>query len=171
MPEFEIDVQRVVSVADEMVEALKTAVCAALAHEAVSPPAGLSLVLTDDAQLQQLNRQFRHINAPTDVLSFPAGPPTVSVPQRASYLGDIIISVPYAQRQAEAEGHSLLAELQLLAVHGVLHLLGHDHKDLDAKAKMWAAQTAVLQQLGVHIQLPDEENDGSEGAGGTVQPR
>lgn len=171
MSEFKIDVQRAVSVADEVVETLRTAVRAALMHEAVSPPTGLSLVLTDDAQLQQLNRQFRHINAPTDVLSFPTGSTTVSVPQAVPYLGDIIISVPYARRQAEAEGHSLLAELQLLAVHGVLHLLGHDHMDSDAKAKMWAAQTAVLQQLDVHIQLPDEENDGPEGTGGTVQSR
>jgi probable rRNA maturation factor len=72
------------------------------------------------------------------------------------YLGDIIIAVPYSARQAAASGHDLDAELQLLAVHGTLHLLGHDHADLEEKAKMWQAQTAVLTKLGLAHIKPTE---------------
>jgi len=153
---FEVDVQCLVDVPDGVVEVLETAVFATLSHQKIDPPAGLSLVLTDDDQLQQLNRDFRKIDAPTDVLSFPAQMSDMEIPDRVPYLGDILIAVPYASRQATSEGHSLLEELQLLTVHGVLHLLGHDHMEPVEKAKMWEAQTAVLHKLQVHITLPDE---------------
>jgi probable rRNA maturation factor len=67
------------------------------------------------------------------------------------YLGDIAISLPRATAQAEAAGHPVAAELQLLTVHGVLHLLGHDHAEPEEKAAMWAAQAAVLATLGVTL--------------------
>jgi probable rRNA maturation factor len=71
---------------------------------------------------------------------------------QANYLGDIIISLPYAARQAAAAGHKTESELQLLAVHGTLHLLGYDHAIPEEKAAMWDAQTAALTQLGLgHI--------------------
>lgn len=161
MTHFVIDVQSLVTVADGIDVLLQTAVTRTLAHAAVEPPAALSLVLSDDAQLQQLNRQYRQMDAPTDVLSFPAADSPATDPDEPPYLGDILISVPYAQRQAAAEGHSLADELQLLAVHGTLHLLGYDHLTPPEKAEMWEVQTAVLQQLGIAIQLPDEEDNAS----------
>ncbi|MFM8321570.1 MAG: rRNA maturation RNase YbeY [Chloroflexota bacterium] len=108
-----------------------------------------TLVLSDDARLQELNRQFLDIDAPTDVLSFPDG--EVDPDTNAVYLGDIIISLPRAAAQAAAGGHGLLDELQLLVVHGMLHLLGHDHAEEDEKARMWALQAQTLERLGVSL--------------------
>ncbi|MFL7870595.1 MAG: rRNA maturation RNase YbeY, partial [Anaerolineales bacterium] len=65
------------------------------------------------------------------------------------YLGDILISVPRAEEQARAAGHGLEAEVQLLAVHGTLHLLGYDHAEVEEKARMWKAQAEVLERLGL----------------------
>jgi probable rRNA maturation factor len=112
-----------------------------------APDADLTLVLTGDSQIQILDRDFLGKDAPTDVLSFPASEtdPETGRP----YLGDVIISVPRAEAQAIAAGHSLEAELSLLVVHGVLHLLGHDHGIAEEKKHMWAAQADVLVQLGI----------------------
>jgi probable rRNA maturation factor len=71
----------------------------------------------------------------------------------AGYLGDIVISLPRARHQASAAGHSLNDELQLLVVHGVLHLLGHDHDTPNRKKKMWAVQDEILRNLGVRIDV------------------
>ena len=118
----------------------------ALQHQQADPKAELTIVISDDAQLQQLNRDFLGIDEPTDVLSFPeedfVDPDTQGV-----YLGDILISLQRAALQAEAAGHPLLHEVQLLVVHGVLHLLGHDHAEEDEKARMWAAQDEILASL------------------------
>jgi probable rRNA maturation factor len=139
-----------------VVAAVETAVSITLQQQDVSPPAALTLLLADDAALQMLNNQFRQENKPTDVLSFPAGEPLPGLGDPDPYLGDIAISVPTAQRQAQQQGHTLLAELQLLAVHGTLHLLGYDHATPDEKEDMWAAQTAVLTHLGLAHITPTE---------------
>ncbi len=107
----------------------------------------ISIVLTEDEQLHQLNLQYLGVDAPTDVLSFPAAETDPESGER--YLGDILISVPRATQQAADAGHPLGDELQLLVVHGVLHLLGHDHAESEEKARMWAAQSAILQSLGL----------------------
>ena len=126
---------------------LRRAARAALVHQKKSRNADLSIVLTNDARLQKLNRDYLGIDAPTDVLSFPA---SESDPQTDSpYLGDILISIPRAKAQAKAAGHALEAEVQLLVVHGVLHLLGHDHATPKDKTKMWKAQAEVLDGLGL----------------------
>lgn len=109
--------------------------------------ADLTLVLTDDEQVCELNRLYRGVDAPTDVLAFPAGEPDPETGRL--YLGDVILSLPRAAAQAAAGGHPLEAELQLLVVHGVLHLLGHDHAGDEDKARMWAAQAEVLEHLGI----------------------
>lgn len=104
--------------------------------------------------LHELNRDYLGVDAPTDVLSFPA---SESDPETgATYLGDILISIPRAAQQAQAAGHPLEAEVQLLVVHGVLHLLGHDHAEAEEKARMWAGQEKVLERLGLgHIKIQD----------------
>jgi len=123
-----------------------------LEHQSADPNVELSIVLTDEKKLHELNRDFLGIDAPTDVLSFPA---FESDPETgARYLGDILISLPRAVEQAHAAGHSVQDELQLLVVHGVLHLLGHDHAEPQEKARMWTVQAALLEKLGLaHIKI------------------
>jgi probable rRNA maturation factor len=104
-------------------------------------------VLADNVRLQELNRNYLGIDAPTDVLSFPAS--ETDPETGARYLGDILISIPRAEEQAQSGGHPLEAELQLLVVHGVLHLLGYDHAETGEKAKMWKAQSEILEALGL----------------------
>lgn len=128
---------------------------AALAHESESPDSELSIILTDDARLHELNLNYLNVDAPTDVLSFPAS--ETDPETGARYIGDVLISIPRAQAQAEAAGHPLEAEVQLLVVHGVLHLLGHDHARAKEKARMWKAQAEILERLGLgHIQIREE---------------
>lgn len=134
---------------------LVNAAQAALAYESQSLDSELSIILTDDARLHELNLNYLGIDAPTDVLSFPAS--ETDPETGASYIGDILISVPRAQTQAQAAGHPLEAEVQLLVVHGVLHLLGYDHARAAEKARMWKAQAEILQRLGIgHIQIREE---------------
>ncbi len=142
-------------VPDEVEAMIRAAAAAALTHQGITDPAALTILLTDDDALHQLNRDFRQVDTPTDVLSFPGG--DVLPGSGLLYLGDIAISVPYAARQAQTEGHGLPAEMQLLTVHGVLHLLGHDHMEPNEKAEMWAAQAAILQNLGAEILRPRED--------------
>ena len=126
---------------------LERAVKSALQNQSESLDSELTLVLTDDAQIQELNREYLGNDKPTDVLSFPASETDPETGSR--YIGDIIISVPYAAKSAEKAGHSMEAEVQLLVVHGVLHLLGHDHAEAGEKARMWKAQSEILKALGL----------------------
>jgi probable rRNA maturation factor len=119
-----------------------------------SPDADLTIVLVDDARIRVLNRDFLAHDAPTDVLSFPADEPDPETGRR--YLGDVVISLARATEQARERGHAFEAELQLLAVHGVLHLLGHDHAEAEEKQRMWAAQAGALEQLGVSPNIVHE---------------
>jgi len=124
---------------------LERAAEAALKHQ--SAHGDLSLVMTDDNIMRQMNKDYRGIDSSTDVLSFPASEtdPETGTP----YLGDILLSIPRAAEQASAIGHPLADEAQLLIVHGVLHLLGHDHAEAEEKEKMWQAQHEILETLGL----------------------
>jgi probable rRNA maturation factor len=125
---------------------------ATLKHQKESPDVDITIVLADDARLHELNRDYLGVDAPTDVLSFPASETDGSEidPDTGSrYIGDIIISVPYAAKGAAKAGHPVESELQLLVVHGVLHLLGHDHAKPREKARMWKAQAEILESLGL----------------------
>jgi probable rRNA maturation factor len=136
-------------------ELLERAAHAALEHESESMEHDLSIVLTDNARLHELNLNYLGIDSPTDVLSFPAS--ETDPETGARYLGDILISIPRAQEQANAAGHPLESEVQLLVVHGVLHLLGHDHGEPEEKERMWKAQAEILQALGLgNIQIREE---------------
>lgn len=153
--EIDLFIVEGVSVPETAVSLIKTAVQATLQHEQVDNVA-LSILLTNDAEIQAMNRDYRGEDQPTDVLSFSADN-EMTPPEMAGYLGDIAISVPTAGQQAQKSGHDLLAELQLLAVHGVLHLLAYDHLEPVAKEAMWAAQTAVLTQLNLSHINPTED--------------
>ncbi|MBV6466089.1 MAG: Endoribonuclease YbeY [Anaerolineales bacterium] len=124
---------------------LEQAARAALTHQ--SADGDLTLVLADDEQLRRLNRDFLGVDAPTDVLSFPAS--ETDPETGAAYLGDVLLSIPRADAQARAAGHSLADEARLLVVHGVLHLLGHDHAEAEEKSKMWRAQAEIMDGLGL----------------------
>lgn len=130
----------------------------------------LTIVVTDDEQVRTLNREFRAVDAATDVLSFPnEEDEDESVPQLAlpaeledeneQYLGDIIIAYPYSMAQAKRYGNSPLAELRLLTVHGVLHLLGFDHATPEEEQEMWQQQSQILQTFGDPIDLSQRVYD------------
>ena len=141
---FHIDVEIGDAIASHVgtawITALETAAIATLTQQEIPAPASLTLLLTDDAQLQQLNNDYRGFDKPTDVLSFESGE---EMPGIGLYLGDIAISIETAAKQASAASHTLLRELQLLTIHGVLHLLGHDHAEPEEKETMWAAQNEI----------------------------
>jgi len=128
-------------------ELVEAAARAALRQQDAPADTDLTIVLTDDSQLQELNLEWMGIDAPTDVLSFPSEESDPETGNR--YLGDILISTPRAALQAAALGHRPEDETQLLVIHGILHLLGHDHAEAEEKARMWAAQAAILQELGL----------------------
>ncbi len=132
---------------------LLRAVCAAaLAGEGVTGPVVLTVTLVDDDEIREINRQHREIDRPTDVLSFPlvddvtafALPP--GVPRE---LGDVVISYPRTVAQAEEYGHSVQRELAYLVVHGVLHIMGHDHEVPEEQAAMRAREEAALAVVGL----------------------
>lgn len=140
-------------------EANLTQVLTQLLIHVERPTAALTLVITDDESVQELNRDYRAVDAPTDVLSFaaqesdPTAPTLADLPpelaaELAGYLGDVIIAYPYAERQAAHYQNSVAAELRLLAVHGVLHLLGYDHATPAEEAAMWALQSTILTPFG-----------------------
>ena len=94
----------------------------------------LSVLLCGDSRMRSLNREWRGTDLPTDVLSFPSG--------ERDFLGDIVIDVPYAARQARRRGHTLAREVQILLAHGLLHLLGYDHEEDDGA--MFRRQRQIL---------------------------
>ena len=123
-------------------------------QHAIVEPIEMSIVIGDDDQLHELNLRFLGINASTDVLSFPAN--ELDPDSGMRYLGDVIISYHRAAEQASAVQESIEDELQLLVVHGVLHLLGHDHGSTVEKEKMWTEQQRALDTLGCRIsRLPE----------------
>lgn len=115
----------------------------------------LSLQFTSDTEIADLNGTFRHQNRPTDVLSF-AGLDDVPMPPEVLRelpfnLGDIVVSVETAQRQAKDHHHTLQEELAWLTAHGLLHLLGWDHPDEASLQKMWAKQKQLLAQVNLSL--------------------
>ena len=135
---------------------IQRTVLAALIHQDV-PPVAVTVVVSDDTALQDLNNRFRGVDAPTDVLAFPNQPQGLfdDADGQPLYLGDVVVSYPRAEEQASQAGHSVMPELQLLVVHGVLHLLGHDDQSGPERTLMWETQEAILSSLGVEINLPD----------------
>lgn len=126
---------------------LEAAVVAALRQDPPDEPVELTVVITDDEEVRELNRTYRGVDAPTDVLAFEMGRGIYPDPQQPLYLGDIIISYPRAVEQAREYGHSPQRELNLLAIHGVLHLLGYDHATEEEQAEMRRLQEQALESI------------------------
>ncbi len=143
-------------------EAIEVAARATLRLAAPGPAqsGGVVVSITTGEAVQALNAQYRGIDKPTDVLSFENSPDPdfpVAEDEGEDYLGDVVIAYPIAEEQARQSNHTPLAELQLLTIHGILHLLGFDHDTAAGKATMWQAQSEILAQLGLaHVQ-PTEQ--------------
>ncbi len=126
---------------------------AVLAEENFNDPAEVSVLFVDDHEIQRLNRLYRDKDKPTDVLSFPLGENGVydiNNETGARLLGDVVISIETALKQARIYDHSLEREVGFLTVHSMLHLLGYDHETsaLDA-AKMHEKEEMILEELGI----------------------
>ncbi len=108
----------------------------------------VTIYITSNAEIRKLNRQFHATNAPTDVLSFPARPVRSRRADGASrgddYLGDVVISYEQARDQARAAGWRTVEELELLTVHGILHLIGYDDRTPRKRVRMWRRQEEIL---------------------------
>lgn len=123
-----------------------------------APGYEIGLRLTDDTEIRSLNAQYRQQDKPTDVLAFAAL--EVDSPQNEEmfasmplYLGDIVVSVDTAQRQAQQQEHSLQTELAWLVAHGLLHLLGWDHPDEESLGRMLKQQVILLRRIGIPIDI------------------
>ena len=123
------------------------AMAAAFASERRSGDA--CVLLTDENGIQALNRDYRGVDAVTDVLTFPAWEGDALLTPPDGYLGDVAICVPRAAEQALAYGHSIRREVMFLAVHGALHLLGYDHMTPQDERRMFPKQDQILNDMGV----------------------
>lgn len=155
MTTYNLDLQLALALPAATAALVREAALLTLRIEGAPAGAALAILITDDATVRRLNRRYRAEDKTTDVLSFPGEDEPLAVGAPV-YLGDIAISLPQAQRQAAQGGHPVAAELQLLTVHGVLHLLGYDHAEAADKARMWAVQGAILTELQAAITAPPD---------------
>ena len=108
----------------------------------------VTVAIVDDAEIRRMNREYRGIDSPTDVLSFPAHEGFMLLSEPDAFLGDIAISVDRARLQADEYGHSIERELAFLPIHGMLHLLGFDHILKEDEEEMIALQDQILREMG-----------------------
>ena len=138
-----------------MEEAWLAAAAQATLHACGRDGQALSVLVVDDDELRRFNRIYRQQDTATDVLSFAVqegSPLSQEIPEALTAeldaeLGDLMLAFPYASRQSERYGHSLAAELQLLVVHGTLHLIGYDHDTPARQEEMWRKQSEILNSL------------------------
>lgn len=130
---------------------LKQAAAAVLKQHRQPPESCLTIVIAHNDQMRELNREHRQLDAPTDVLSFPAAPRPDDLADGRNYLGDIVIAYPYAAAHAEQCRVHPNDVLCLLVIHAALHLLGYDHASDAARRKMWTAQADALQSLRIDV--------------------
>jgi probable rRNA maturation factor len=154
------DEQDQIQIQDELIVKLEQLLAISGAAEEVTS-GEVALTFVDDEEIQALNKAYREKDKPTDVLSFPQWEDNDDemtivydeddAPEEdAEMIGDIVISLQTAKRQAEEFGHSLEREVCFLFVHGFLHLLGYDHEEGDAEeAEMFAKQDQILQKAGI----------------------
>ncbi len=132
----------------DLKDILTAALQCALEHMGRRGDVDISIV--DDAEIWRMNREYRNVDRPTDVLSFPSNEGYELTVPPDGFLGDIAISLPRAQAQAEEYGHSLERELCFLAIHGALHLMGYDHMQDEDRHVMEQLQKDILFEMGVN---------------------
>ena len=152
-----------VEINPEIGDFIENCICTGLKAEGISAAVEVSILLVDDQQIRGLNKTYRGIDSPTDVLSFPmlefaSGigerdiAAVMSEAERAGdtvVLGDIVISMERAQHQPQEYNHSFLRELGFLLIHGLLHLLGFDHLEEQERQKMRQREEIILKQLNL----------------------
>lgn len=110
----------------------------------------VSVTFVNNEKIQELNKQYRNVDEPTDVLSFPLEDEEIALDESMPrFFGDIVISIPKAKQQAEEYSHSFERELGFLAVHGFLHLLGYDHQTEEEEKVMFQKQKEILEKHGL----------------------
>lgn len=150
MPVLVSNLQEEVAVDDSLTAFLTGVVREVLESDGYGEEAEVSLVFVDDAYIRGLNHQYRGVDSPTDVLSF-AMQEGEALPgeEEEIILGDVVISLQTAGRQAREYGHSFRREVAYLTVHGVLHLLGYDHQDEEERRVMRRKEEEVLSRLNL----------------------
>jgi probable rRNA maturation factor len=142
--------QKAVAVTPETRKWIKNATAAALAYEQFDGQAEVSVTFVDRNEIHQMNLEYRNVDRPTDVLSFPLFEEEDLTDAGAVPLGDIVLCLEQAQAQAQEYGHSLEREVCFLCVHSVLHLLGYDHENSkEDEEEMFLRQEAVLNEMGL----------------------
>lgn len=150
------DTQEQITLADVVLERVQEGLQAVARLNDLPAEAEVDVTIVDDEEIHALNREYRNMDKPTDVLSFALDedcedsdePELVGGPEE-HLLGDIIISAETALRQAEEYGHGLEREMTYLAVHGMFHLLGYDHMTDEDKAKMRAKEEEALRAINL----------------------
>ncbi|MBN1153085.1 MAG: rRNA maturation RNase YbeY [Dehalococcoidia bacterium] len=124
-----------------------------LRAEGLTPPYEVSVILTDQETVHAMNRQYRNVDSPTDVIAFYTedlsadAAPFILPGDGVRRIGDIVISFPQAVEQAREQGHSVQKELCLLVTHGLLHLLGYDHEAAEDAPRMRGREAALMEQF------------------------
>ncbi|HRE47182.1 MAG TPA: rRNA maturation RNase YbeY [Aggregatilineales bacterium] len=158
-----IDIQDEFGASDLPLDRMQAAMIDVLTRHNAPKGTMITVIVMGDEGVRDLNRQYRDVDAPTDVLSFPAEP----LPQElqtaiteageddALYLGDLILAYPYTASQAAAEGHDRADEFVLLVIHGTLHLLGYDHDSRERQTAMWDQQRLALRAAGIAFDVSE----------------
>lgn len=134
----------------ELKDLIRSVVAEVLRYEGITVDCEMSVLLVDDHSIRDLNRQFRNMDRPTDVLSFPSGEYPLCEGADYFYIGDMALSLQQARRQAEEYGHSYEREVGFLTAHSVLHCLGYDHVNTpEEENEMFSRQEAILQGMGL----------------------
>jgi probable rRNA maturation factor len=150
---FEIDIETQGLEIDT--DLVRQAILGALRHQDANFSGEVSVLVVEDAEMTRYNSQYRGKDGLTDVLSFPQAfsryfqEEIANVPVEYICLGDIIINIDAARRQAKEYGHSLSREVAFLMVHSALHLLGYSHDDEAQEAQMFAVQEEILEEMGL----------------------
>lgn len=151
-----VDIQSACSEPAPEEDDLRRWICAALADRTPGEDAEVCLRLVGEAEMTTLNRDYRGKSGPTNVLSFPADlPPELALP----LLGDIVVCAPVVAREAAEQGKPLAAHWAHMAVHGCLHLLGHDHVEEADAVAMETLESTILAQLGFPCPYPDHAHE------------
>ena len=124
---------------------------------------GVTIVIATAADLRELNRRHRRIDAPTDVLTYPAPNLPAAIKLPAQHLGDVLVAYDYVISEANARATCPHETLCLLVIHGTLHLLGYEHRSADGRASMWAAQEAALETMGIEASIVRRYGDLADG--------
>jgi len=153
------NLQRKMEITENINSLISRAVEISLKQEKFDIPSEVSVLLVDDEQIRDINKEHRNIDKPTDVLSFPivdmvegkivSDEGDMDMDENLLLLGDIVVSLETTELQAREFGHTFDRELAFLVTHGVFHLLGYDHEDEEGESRMMGKQEAVLAQMGL----------------------